>query len=102
MDENGAMDFSKSPKLTELTIYKDNFSIMGIQIGSTFENARQILEQNGYKLQSDENKYFYNYYYRGDIFIKLRSENGFIGKDEDIVSSISIEFRVMEDLGIVY
>lgn len=101
MDENGE-DYSQSPKLTELTIYKENFSIMGIEIGTDFEDARKKLEKNGYKLQSDEDEYFYNYYYRGDIFIKLWPENGFNGKEGDKVEGISIEFRVLEDLGIVY
>lgn len=111
IDRNGEIDLIKSPKVKQLTIAKDNFSILDVQIGSSFKDARSTLERKGYNLQSNENERYYNYYYKGNLFIKLWSINaadylnrnyGYLGDDAEKVRSITLEVRVKEDEEIEY
>ncbi|MDQ0089148.1 hypothetical protein J2T12_002558 [Paenibacillus anaericanus] len=111
MDKNGEIDLIKSPKVKKITIAKENFSILGVQLGSSFKDARRTLERKGFKLQSNENEYYYNYYYKGNLFIKLWWDNalynlnlnyGYLGEDAEKVTSITLEVRVKEDEEIVY
>ncbi|MEC0091973.1 hypothetical protein [Paenibacillus macquariensis] len=66
---------------------------------------------NGYKLQSNANEHFYNYYYKKNLFIRLwndnelftlEKDNSNFGENEEKVRSITLAIRVKKDEEIMY
>lgn len=109
--KNGQIDESKKPKVKQITTADNSVSIFDIHLGDTIEKAAQILDSKGFKLQSDSSKNYHNYYYKGDLYIRLWSDDEIylLNKNRDYmpekktnIRSITIEIRVKKDEEIQY
>jgi len=104
-------DYRKSPKVKEITTIDNTVKVFDIGVGETFEKAIDTLQSKGFTLQNNEHDYFYNYYFKDNVYIRLWADaelyslkvnNNYLGKDNDIIKGITIEYRVREDEEIVY
>ena len=109
VDSKGFINHSKSPKVKRITTADDKVSIEGVKVGDRFKSAIKTLESRGYELQVNLNENFYNYYSKDNLYIRLWTDDNLIekdrakiGRDEDVVKSITIEIRVKKDEEILY
>lgn len=109
--KNGGIDHRKSPKVKQLTTANESIVILGVRIGDTFKKAKRELESRGYRLMSVKEDRYFNYYYKNNMFIRLwvdeeidhfRKQSSYLGNDNEIVRSISIEVRIEKDEEINY
>ena len=104
--ENG-----KSLKVKQITTIDNTLRVFDVGVGDTFKKASSTLESKGFRLQENRDDYFYNYFFKDNVYIRLwiegelyplKRDNNYLGKDHEIVNGITIEFRVKKDEEINY
>lgn len=102
---------SRSPKVKQLTTSDPAAELLGIRIGDTIGDAVRALESKGFKRQRNRNEPMYNYYHKGDVYIRLwpdaelrflHKDQEQLGKEDEPVRSITLEWRVRSDEQIQY
>jgi hypothetical protein len=107
--KNGDYDENQSPKVKKLTTADPTVSILGINIGDTILKSKETLESKGFIFVND--LYYSNYYNKGNLYVRLwtdqeidsfKKNTSYFGQDNEVVRSITIEIRVLEDEKISY
>lgn len=100
-----------NPKVKQITTIDKTVRVFNIGVGDTFMKASSNLESKGFNLQENRDDYYYNYYFKDNVYIRLwtkgelyplKTDNDYLGKDHEMVNGITIEFRVKKDEEITY